>query len=72
MPRVKVRYPDGCGKAEIELMRKAEKGAEAPKGGGAKKDDEGYAGEAARGGRFAPRLEHGYDSNHKEQNGGNA
>ena len=44
---------------------------EAPEGGGTKKDDEGDAGDAAGSRGFAPSLEHGHDSNDKDQNGGN-
>lgn len=50
----------------------AEESSEAPEGGKAEKNDEGEAGETAGDGSFAPGLEHGNDSNDKDQDGGNA
>jgi hypothetical protein len=48
-------------------VRQAEECPEAPKGGSAEKHDESYSGEAAGSGSFAPRLEHGNQSNKKKQ-----
>jgi len=52
-------------------MMQAEEGAEAPERGCAKENDKGEARDASGSGSFAPRLEHGDQSNDKHKNGGN-
>jgi len=49
----------------------AQESSEAPERGGAEENDKGKSREAAGGGSSAPRLEHGHESNGKDQNGGN-
>ena len=53
----------------MSLTEGANQGSEAPNGSRAHGEDEHYADQFVRGCAFAPTLEHGDDSNDKEQDG---